>query len=129
MVRLDAALGDAVLYLPDLLRLQRLLGHRCRQRAGAGLRSDAELPPALSGSFDLRFLAALAHFPDDLVSDLRLPPAGRQAGVLPLLAVQYLCRIFVEWLVAWGKLDFRRVGRVARILLPDGIRGDPAEHP
>ena len=65
--------------VPDLLRLQRLLGHGDRPRSDARLRVRQELRLALPRAVDHRVLAPLAHLAVDLAARLPLRAARRQS--------------------------------------------------
>ena len=70
--------GDPRLRLPDLLRLQRVLGHGARARPHARDRAAVELRPPLQRREPDRVLAALARDALDVAPRLRLHPARRQ---------------------------------------------------
>ena len=70
--------GHRGVCLPDLLRLQRLLGHGDRPGEDAWLLLRGELQLALQEREHHRVLAALAHVALDLPARLPLHPAGWQ---------------------------------------------------
>ncbi len=67
------------LRVPDLLRLQRLLGHGDRSRPDDGIQVHEELRLAVPGAVDHRVLAPVAHLALDLAARLPLRAARRQS--------------------------------------------------
>ena len=120
---LEAVVGIVGVRGPDLLRLQRLHGHRDRRREAPRLPVPAELRPAVQRALRAGVLAALAHDAVPLVARLPLHPARRQPEGHRADLREPDDHDAARRPVARRRLALRGLGRAARCL----PRGRPLE--
>ncbi len=108
LVRLDR------LRVPNLFRLQRLLGHGDRPRADARFRLREEFRFTLPRGIDHRFLAALAHLAFHLAARVSLHSARRKSAWPCAHLRQPHLHHVARRALARRVVEFRHLGRDAR---------------
>src|ERR1700704_6529381 len=102
--------------IPVVFRLFRLFRHGDRFVPPVRHQAAAQFPFTLQGGKHHRILAALAHDAVTLLARLPVYPAWWRPKGRGKTVRQSDADDVAWWLVAWGRMEFRDLGRTARRL-------------
>ena len=118
--------GDLRVRDRDLRRLQRVQRHRDRRRAAARVRVPRQLRPPVHRGVAAGLLAAVAHDAVAVAARLPVHPARREPARRGPHGREHHDHDAARRVVARGRVDLRRVGRVPRDRAGDRPMARPA---